>query len=94
MTALKAVVITLAVLIVAALGAVVWRTADLMSGGAGPGLGELALDLPVGCRIVDAWSADGRLMIRSASDRKDTSTCDRIYILDLETGAMLAEIAP
>ena len=94
MTAVKALVITLAVLIVIALGAVVWRMADLLSGGAGPGLGEVALDLPAGCRIVDSWSADGRLMVRSGSGDNDTGACDRIYILDLETGAVLAEIAP
>ena len=90
MTALRALVMTLAVLIVLALGAVVWRMADLLSTDAVPELGRVALDLPQGCRIVDAWSAEGRLMIRS--DGGDG--CDRVYVLDADTGAVVAEIAP
>ena len=94
MTALKALVTTLAVLIAIALGAVVWRMVDLMSGGSGPKLGNVILNLPQGCRFVGAWSADGRLMIRSGGDDNDSGACDRVYVLDLETGAVLAEIAP
>ncbi|MSO70979.1 MAG: hypothetical protein EXQ88_03045 [Alphaproteobacteria bacterium] len=91
MTTLKVVVIALGVLIVALLAAIIWKIVAL-AGGAGDrrGFGEMRLGLPAGCRIVEAQSGDGRLVLRIG----DGAGCDRVLLVDPVSGRVLGTILP
>jgi len=91
MTTLKVVVTVLGIAIVALLAAIVWRIVAL-AGGAGGGRGfvETKLDLPAGCRIVEATPGDGRLVLRIG----EGANCDRVLLVDPASGRVLGTILP
>lgn len=91
MTTLKIVVTVLGVVIVALLVAIVWRIVALAGGaGSARGFAETRLDLPAGCRILDATPGDGRLILRIG----EGSNCDRVMLVDPANGRLLGTIYP
>lgn len=90
MRVLQAVVIIMAVLIFVGLGLVFYgiaRKADPPK--ADPGtLGATKLDLPPGARVVDMAGTDGRLVLRVETGDGE----QRLYVLDLDSGALLGTI--
>lgn len=48
-------------------------------------LGEIAVAVPAGCQLADAWSADGRLYLRYAG-----ADCGLVVAVDAENGQELA----
>ncbi len=91
MPALKLLVAAMGVLIVLGLGAVAWRSYDLLSGGDKPrDFGDVRLGLPAGCRIIEARPDGGRLIVQAG----EGGGCERVYILDIATGEVLGTIVP
>ncbi len=91
MTALKVLVGAMTVLILLGLGAVIWRSFELVSGrAAGRNFGAVSLGLAAGCRIVEARPEGARLIVRAG----EGGSCERVYILDIVTGAVLGTVAP
>ncbi len=101
---LKGLVITMGVLIVIAMGALAYGLYHkasnpdfrLFAGSkAGPtGFGEVRLAGSAGCMIASAETADGRLYVRlgNAPGAAPRSACDRVFVLDSATGAVLGSI--
>ena len=90
---LKAVVIALGVLLLALLAAIVWRFAGL-AGGAGSagarGFGEVKLELPPGCRVVEATAGDGRILLRIG----EGAACERVLLVDPSSGRVTGTLRP
>jgi len=87
---LKLVVIVLALMIAAVLAAIIWRMVELAGGGRKQGFGDVKLDLPPGCRVVDANAGDGRLVLRVG----EGAACDRVLLVDPASGRVLGTILP
>jgi hypothetical protein len=102
MRVIKAVVIGLAVLIVIALGAVVWaifnlnkpadnRPSAISDAARTSEIAEtLSLGLPAGCEIADMELNGRRLAVRTIG----LGDCVRIYIVDLTSGKVITTVAP
>ena len=88
----KAAVIIMAFLIFAGLGVIAFTIAGRVSGGgdAGPGFGEVTLEIPEGCAIAAAESDGVRLILRleGLAERG----CRQVLLLDLETGEPLGRV--
>jgi len=102
---IKGVVIGLAVLILIALGGVVWAIFNL-NNPADNRAGEtndatttskiaetLSLGLPAGCEIAGMELDGRRLAVRTAGS-VGTADCGRIYVVDLSSGAVITTVAP
>ena len=89
--ALVALVVGLGILIFAGLIVVAITVAGRIAGGDAEGFGQVALPLPEGCRIAEATSGEGRLILRleGLAERG----CDQVVILDLESGRELGRVA-
>ena len=89
--ALLALVVGLGILIFAGLIVVAVTLAGRLSGGGGAGFGQVALPLPEGCRIAEATTGEGRLLLRL--EGLPERGCDQVIVLDLESGRELGRIA-
>ena len=89
--ALMALVIGLGILIFAGLIIVAVTLAGRISGDGGAGFGRVALPLPEGCRIAEATTGEGRLVLRL--EGLPERGCDQVILLDLESGRELGRIA-
>lgn len=94
MQALKFLVIGMGVLIFVLLGVVVFAMVQRMGGAgpgegdgeAGPGFGEVRVEIPPGCRIAAAEpQGEARIVMRLDGG----PSCDQILILDAESGEIL-----
>ena len=91
MQALKAAVIIMGLLILAAFGLVVYSLMGRLSGeGAGAGFGAVDLVIPAGCGIAAAEPDGERLVIRleGLAERG----CQQVLVLDLASGRELGRI--
>lgn len=105
MRVIKGVVIGLAVLIVMALGAVVWaiinlnepadnRSSAISDEERTREIAEtLSLGLPAGCEIADMELNGRRLAVRTTGP-SGANDCARIYVVDLSSGAVITTVAP
>jgi len=97
--AVKAVVIILAILIVIALGAVLWAIVGLRTPADNPPVASrqdpmsLSLALPPACAIAD-FELDGRRLAVRAAGPAEIAECQRIYIVDLGSGQVVTTVAP
>ncbi len=90
--ALLALVVGLGILIFAGLIVVAVTLAGRLSGGGGGGgFGQVALPLPEGCRIAEATTGEGRLVLRL--EGLPERGCDQVVVLDLESGRELGRIS-
>lgn len=102
MRALKTLVIVLGVLIVVSMGLLGWgfynrlahRTVQAEGGtasGKGPasaGFGEVRVELPAGCTVVELRPHADRLYLRTGP----TGLCERIVVVDAGSGRILGTI--
>ena len=102
MQAIKAVVIILAVLIVIALGAVIWAIFNINDDdgnrssretGGDPADWKLSLDLPSGCDIAAVEVVGRRLAVQTAG-ATGTEGCGHIYIVDPSRGTITGTVTP
>lgn len=97
MQALKALVIGMALLIFVGLGFLGWalvgRTqAPGLEGGGPSAFGTVGLDLPPECEIVAISGAEGRLFVQASGHETYSTACDRVIVLDAQTGRRLGMI--
>ena len=98
MQSLKALVIGMGVLIVLAMGLLVWgfytRARNLVAeGGAEPATAapfQAALDAPMGCEPAEIAADQGRLYVRMGP----AGPCARVLVFDGATGRALGSLAP
>ncbi len=92
MQALKALVIGMGILIVIGLGFVAYGLVSRASklAPAEADLGDISLDLPVGCAIAEARAEAGRLIVRAEGPGE--RGCQQILVIDLESGKILGRI--
>lgn len=97
MQALKFLVIGMGVLIFVLLGVVVFAMVQRMGGAgpgegdgeAGPGFGEVRVEIPPGCRIAAAEpQSEARLLLRLDGGE----SCQQVLVLDAEDGTLLGRI--
>lgn len=82
---LKLLVIGMGVVIVVGFFVVVVTLVDRLANPRQPRtLGEVAVAVPAGCRLADAWSQDDRLYLRYAGEG-----CGLVVALDAESGQEL-----
>lgn len=97
MQVLKVLVIGMAVLIFAGLGFLGWALVGKAKGPAtaagGPAMfGTVALELPAECEIVGVTGAEGRLFVQASGHDEYSATCDRVVVLDAQSGRRLGVI--
>lgn len=87
---IKAAVIAMGVVIVIGFVVVVVTIVDRLAGPGEPELlGEIAVPLPAGCRLADAWSEAGRLYLRYEGE----ADCQQVAIVDPETGGVVGRVS-
>lgn len=87
---IKAAVIAMGVVIVIGFVVVVVTIVDRLAGSDEPEvLGEVAVTMPAGCRLADAWSEAGRLYLRYDGE----GACQQVAIVDPESGAVVGRVA-
>ena len=89
MYALKALVVSMAVLIVAGLALLGYGVVTRTSPGGG-GMAEVVLTFPAGCTIGDASVSDGKLLIRG--DGPLERGCQQVLMVDMQSGRTLGRI--
>jgi hypothetical protein len=89
MRALVALVVIMGVAILVALALVAYGLVGRMQEGA-VSMNDVSLPLPAGCRLADSFIDDGRLFVRV--DGLPEQDCQRIVILDLESGAIVGRV--
>ena len=87
MQALKAAVIIMGLLIVAAFGLVVYTLIGRMSGMPAGGLGTVDLPLPEGCTIAESHAEEERLILRL--EGLAGRGCQQVLVFDLTSGEEL-----
>jgi len=94
--AVKIVVIVMAVLIFVGMIAVVWALFNLNKPTGDRDIakvaGELSLGLPAGC-IIAGMELDGQRLAVRTEGPSDAADCERIYIIDLDSGDVISTLA-
>lgn len=92
--ALKVAIVVMAVLIVVAVGAIVWAIVNLKKPSdnhpAAARSDNISLGLPAGCEIADMTLDGKRLAVRTAGSGAD---CARVYVVDVSSGRIVATVA-
>ncbi len=99
MQTIKALVIFMGLLILAGLGLLVYgvvgQVSEVSDAGAPPeatgGFDETEIPLPAGCSIVETRVDDNRLIVRTDGPLGN-KPCQKVIIIDLESGAELGRI--
>ncbi len=86
---IKAAVVAMGIVIVIGFVVVVVTIVGRLSGTDEAGLAaDIAVPLPPGCTLADAWSDAGRLFLRLAG----AGDCQQVLIVDLESGAAAGRV--
>lgn len=98
MQALKVLVIVMGIAIlagVAVIGVTIYQRATEPQDGTAaspappPAFGTVEVPIPEGCSVVETVVAGQRLILRIGPDDISGAGCDRIYVVDLASGALL-----
>lgn len=98
MQALKVLVIVMGIAIlagVAVIGVAIYKRATEPQDGTAaapappPAFGTVEVPIPEGCSVVETLVAGQRLILRIGPDDISGAGCDRIYVVDLASGALL-----